>query len=912
MKSWIRDFFITGLLLYAFAWAGLEFYRDLNSQISNEGGEVIGEITFISNSAQRKFSDRAVWGELETSAPLYNYDSLRTIEDSEAVIKLIDGTEITLAANTYIVLEWGEEEKSIEFLGGNISAERSGKGDSTLNIKAEDTVISLDSASVTLDKSKGEAINLSVDEGAIDVTVGNKTQSIKENYRASIEDEITVEQEAVTLKYPANNRLLMTTSASVPVNFKWEQILPLENLVLEIAEQSDFRSAERLTPDPGRSEFSRAVLPGTYFWRIKGNYGDGTPYFSPANRVVLIRDSAPSLQVPQMDEVFQYRKTLPDMAFSWESSGLSNSSRLQVARDAGFTDMLTDLVSGNNFQTVREVPAGEYYWRVIPEYNTATKIAYAQADIRRFRVELNETVEPPTLILPADREQINPLKSREGLRFSWKTDREIGSYHLMIAGDPELTNLIVDQWLNKNTYLMNTLPEQGRYYWQVDGLDKENKAVPPSEIRDFDILAARIYIEPEKPARDSMLIVESYDRTPFSWDSSLEGPYEIQIFREDNALVPLMTQQVLSTPSSLPLPGAGNYYWQVGVLDRDGNTVIKSEQTPFRMADKLNQPEIRLPQADASLSVVGDNALEIQWLPVPGGEYYNAELIPANRNFPTLRKTETTGTSWIIDDKSSLRVGDYTLKIQAFNRIDEEYLNSSDPALRRFSLSKVQGYSKPVLVYPAQEQDLSRLNILEQKPFFRWTQSPPLPIQQIRVSRDPEFATTVLDEQLGVLSRAIPDLPIGTYYLQILSQDSEGNDSPPSSLYTFHITAIPALPPPGVSEPVSGAVIDMQEKDELNFRWTPVNRAEYYDLKLKRNDNGSLVFHQEKLAATGYTFSRLEDLDVGGYTLEIQAFREKDGEIFQQSELHTVPFELTLPEITVLPEILSPELQYAR
>ena len=57
-------------------------------------------------------------GELETSAPLYNYDSLRTIEDSEAVIKLIDGTEITLAANTYIVLEWGEEEQSIEFLGG--------------------------------------------------------------------------------------------------------------------------------------------------------------------------------------------------------------------------------------------------------------------------------------------------------------------------------------------------------------------------------------------------------------------------------------------------------------------------------------------------------------------------------------------------------------------------------------------------------------------------------------------------------------------------------------------------------------------------------------------------------------------------------------------------------------------------
>ena len=56
-------------------------------------------------------------------------------------------------------------------------------------------------------------------------------------------------------------------------------------------------------------------------------------------------------------------------------------------------------------------------------------------------------MEPPVLTLPADREQINPLKSKEGLRFSWKADREIGSYHLVIAEDPELNSLITDQWL---------------------------------------------------------------------------------------------------------------------------------------------------------------------------------------------------------------------------------------------------------------------------------------------------------------------------------------------------------------------------------------------------------------------------------------------------------------------------------
>ncbi len=912
MKSWIRDIFITLLLLSVFTWAGLEFYRDLHSQISNEGGEVIGEITFIRNGAQRKFANRAVWGELETSAPLYNYDSLRTIDDSEAIIKLVDGTEISLASNTYIVLEWGEESQNIEFLGGNISAERKGEGTSKLNIKAEDTIIALDSASVTLNKQEGEEINLSVDDGTIDVTVGDKTQSIEKNFRASIQEDIRVEQEAVTLKTPANNRLLITTAATVPVRFEWEQILPLEKLTLEVAEYQDFRSADRLNPERGTSSYIRDTLPGTYFWRIRGNYADGTPYFSPVNRVILLRDTAPSLRVPTMDEVFEYRKTLPDLAFSWEASGLTNATRLQVATDPDFTNILSDISSSNNFYTLREVPQGDYFWRVIPEYSTATKISYAQPDIRRFRVEYNETVDPPELILPADREQINPLKVRDGLRFSWMADKEISSYHLMVAKDPGMNEPIVDQWINRNSFLMETLPEQGRYFWQVDGLDKENKPVAPSQIRDFTVLAARIYITTLKPESGSLQIVESYDSTPFSWDSSLQGPYEIQIFREENALVPLLTKQIETPSATLPLPGEGNYYWQVAVLNPEGTVDIISDQVPFRMVDRLQKPLIQTPEENANLSILGDNALDIQWLPVPGAFYYNAELVPENPNYPTLRNLNTETTSWKIEDKDRLRAGRYTLSVEALHQIDEDHINRSDTALRPFSLEKVQSYARPVLTYPATGQNISRMTILEQGPSFRWTQSPPLPNQQIRLSRDPNFATTILDEKLSVLNRKIPDLETGTYYLQILSSDDMGNPAPPSILYSFSVTPVPPLPGSAFLEPLEGAVLDMQNRDFLSFRWSPSSGAEYYNLKLFREETDDLVFSQEKLKSTQYTFYKLEDLDVGRFRVEIQSFRERNGQIFQQSSVQTRRFELTLPEITEIPEILSPELQYVQ
>ena len=912
MKSWIRDIFITLLLLSVFAWAGLEFYRDLHSQITNEGGEVIGEITFIENGAQRKFADRAVWGDLETSTPLYNYDSLRTIEDSRATIRLIDGTEISLASNTYIVLEWGEESQNIEFLGGNISAERKGEGTSTLRIKAEDTVIALDTATVTLDKKEGDSINLSVDEGTIDVTVGDKTQSIEKNFRASIQDDIRVEQEAVTLKSPANNRLLVTTAATVPIRFEWEQSLDLENMTLEVAEFQDFRSAERLIPEGNQSFLTRETLPGTYFWRIRGSYGDGNPYFSSANRVVLIRDNSPSLQVPAMDEVFQYRRTLPDLAFSWENSGLTNTTRLQIATDAAFSNLVTDISSSNNFYTQREIPGGDYFWRVIPEYNTASKISYTPPEIRRFRVEYDETVDPPELILPADKEEINPLKVREGLRFSWLADKEISTYHLLVSRDPEMREPLVDEWINRNSYLEEEMPEQGRYFWQVDGLDRENQPVPPSEIRDFTILAARIYITPDKPAPGSLQITESYDSTLFSWDSSLQGPFEVQIFREDNTLVPLLTKRTEPPSATLPLPGEGNYYWQVSVLNEEGLVDIISEQVPFTMVDKLGKPVIQTPQENQSFSLLGDNPLKIQWIPIPDAAYYNAQLVPENPNDPTLRKQGTTEPVWLIEDKARLRAGNYTLSVEAFQPIDEELINQSGVSLRKFTLDRVQSYSRPVLTYPVPGRNLSRMTILEQSPSFRWTQSPPLPKQQIRLSRSADFATTLLDEELTVQNRPIPDLTPGTYYLQILSRDAQDNPAPPSELYSFEVTPVPALPDPSILEPVSGAVLDMQNRDYLTFRWSPSRGAGYYDLKLISEATGNLIIHQEKATGSQYNFSRLEDLDVGFFRVEIRAIREREGEVFQQSSLQTRTFELTLPEITEVPEILSPELQYVQ
>ena len=910
MRSWIRDTLLTLLLVSVFAWAGWKFYEDLNSQIHHDGGEVIGEITFVENGAQRKFEGRALWGELEVSTPVYNYDSLRTIENSQAIVRLLDGTEISLASNTYIVLEWGEDSQNIEFLGGNISAAGS-SGDSNLQIKSEDTVIGLGDASVTLDKSGEEGINLSVDEGSVSVAFGGETTSINENFNASITGELKVEQEAVKLKTPANNRLIVTTSAAVPMTFGWQQLTPLTEARLEIGEYKDFDNFSNFKIEDGASSISLNSLPGTYYWRISGKRPDGTNYHSPANRMVIIRDNAPGPQVPEADERFGFRTTRPDLAFSWESASLSNATRLQVSRDPSFDTLIADVEGPDNFHTLSELEQGIYYWRVQPVYTAADLIAYQKPEVRRFFIERSEEQAPPQLILPAANDKINPLKTEEGLRFSWKADREVGSYHILIASDPEMNRMIRDHWMSRNTFLLEDLPPVGDYYWQVEGMDKENKPVPPSEIRRFSVMEAVLEINPVKPASGSLSVTESFDNVNFDWESTVEGPYRTELFREGYSATPLLSKVSKTDNTTLVLPGPGRYYWQVSALDEKESIVLMSDQSSFEMEQRLFPPSVTAPEKESVFSLLGDSSLDISWLPVNEAEYYTGELTPLNSSFASLKMEPTAGTSWSITDKRLLRAGSYTLQLRAHKTLENGVINTSRDAVVGFTLDRVQDYGAPRIIYPTQKQLITQLTIIDDRPSFRWTQTPVLPRQKLRLARDPNFRSLLLDEELSTLSRPVPELETGTYYLQILSEDAEGNSAPVSDIQAFTITGIPPLPSIRMQTPARDEIIDMEARNNLQFRWTPQADADYYRLALYPEDSERALFGEEKWDNSQYTYNRLEDLDVGRFRFKIQAVREKDGETLQESPVLEVPFELTLPDITEIPDILSPEKQYA-
>jgi outer membrane protein assembly factor BamB len=92
----------------------------------------------------------------------------------------------------------------------------------------------------------------------------------------------------------------------------------------------------------------------------------------------LLLVSAPLLEVRAQSGRAQARQVGPPLRITWKEQPGIRRYRLQIARDAQFTDIVFDkLVYGLEY-TVNELPNGRYYWRIAPAPTEAGQ--YSQAN----------------------------------------------------------------------------------------------------------------------------------------------------------------------------------------------------------------------------------------------------------------------------------------------------------------------------------------------------------------------------------------------------------------------------------------------------------------------------------------------------------------------------------------------------
>ncbi|WP_078125463.1 FecR family protein [Leptospira alexanderi] len=139
--------------------------------------EVIGTILYKSNTVKRKYDSEVVWKEIKIGNSLQNRDTILTSENSQAKIRLLDGSEITIAENSMIFIDYLDNRANLEISAGGLQITRksnSKENTSSLGIRSGDGVLKLVEGVVNVEKKKNQkTLEYAILSGSVKVDPSN-------------------------------------------------------------------------------------------------------------------------------------------------------------------------------------------------------------------------------------------------------------------------------------------------------------------------------------------------------------------------------------------------------------------------------------------------------------------------------------------------------------------------------------------------------------------------------------------------------------------------------------------------------------------------------------------------------------------------------------------------------------------
>lgn len=393
MKLLNNDFFVLGLSAVIITTFSVLLYADFTRKIEVSGVTQIGTITFKRQVAQRKYQAQVVWEDVKQSYPVYNNDSIRTSDESEAVINLHDGTDISVDENSMIMLSMLDGGININFAHGAISANRQNvAGDAALTIITSGAAVSIDRGNIQLAQLENKELDLTVSEGSASVKTDFGESVVNVNEQAIISSdkkEARIVPFKIDLTSPDNNSFVVTDSASAPVKFKWAfSEKSMDEANLQIAYDREFEKIKQTKRIAGLAEASEQLGPGIYYWRLSAlNRASGKTEFSELRKLNIIYSAPAKPLAPLQGESVSSFLSNSSVAFSWSENEMASGYTLEVSDTRDFSNILQTVDTPMRRIALENIEPGVYFWRVKSKINAGGKEIVMQGNPTRFIVE---------------------------------------------------------------------------------------------------------------------------------------------------------------------------------------------------------------------------------------------------------------------------------------------------------------------------------------------------------------------------------------------------------------------------------------------------------------------------------------------------------------------------------------------
>ncbi|XDD50986.1 hypothetical protein AB3N59_04180 [Leptospira sp. WS92.C1] len=359
------------------------FWKEETTGFDEGRKETVGNITFKYRTAQRKFSDRMIWQDVEQNFPIFNHDSVRTDELSEAVVTLVSGTKFELDPRSMIVINLKEEEELLELEEGSVRVQSS---KSVSLISGKNELKSGNESSlfrVTRDETKGENLVESSQGNLKWISSGKETGTIKEGEKARVGNDVLHPiREEWELIEPTDNHRIFPETGEAKIGFRWKSGIGEETGLLEVSLSRSF------TPLILKKEFkgdsSEVHLPeGIYYWRL----------ISFDKKKISGTRKFRILPNPPVTLLFPLKNTSLEgsvlQSFRWKPSRLATGYILEISESTDFKSGLRQLTV---FKTSISIPLseGKYHWRV--RAFSVLPGTSSVSETRSFQVEKTEVV----------------------------------------------------------------------------------------------------------------------------------------------------------------------------------------------------------------------------------------------------------------------------------------------------------------------------------------------------------------------------------------------------------------------------------------------------------------------------------------------------------------------------------------
>jgi len=672
MRLLNKDFFVVCISGAIIAVCAYLLYLDLNSQIIRDDKSAVAFITFRKKIAQRRYSDNSVWEELSNHSPLFNYDSIRTDDNSSAVVTFKDGGEIDIDSNSMIIIVKEGDEVKVNFEGGNISVK---KGTLALSVKADKTSFGLKNGRLSISRNS-DGIAADVEGGSAEVGSAG-VLSDSNSFRFS-GGEMKIEDKNIILKSPVDGEKIITSSSAGDVAFNFDG---LSSSVIELSKTRSFSKIYKTIPSAGSSLVS--LQGGSYYWRVVDKNEK-----SEIRRFSVISDSPVKPVYPENNSQVFFSNSDPVIMMRWSGAESVSDFEVSIASDPEMTNIVKSVKTSARFSSFPVEAEGNYYWSVKANYSGG----FTGSEVVSFSAVKQTRISPPVLISPLNSAKLSVSAVKSGkVRFNWKVST--GKYRIDLAKDSLFNDKIFSKETASNTEVLPPDTAVGTYYWRVAAIDSDGKDSDSSMVRELNILDS-LNLQLISPVTG---FISGSGLLRFRWnDKNMGSLYRIDIAKDNKFKNIVHTSTSMERKTDVSLSDAGKYYWRVFLLGSDESILAESHVEDFRISESLPAPVILSPVNGSNYNLGSPNPITISWKKSAGASTYTVSLkqIVGGEEY-LLFSEKTNKNSLIIRNLSKFKTGKIRAEVKAVKLQKAEIIAESKTDTVVFEFKQSEMLSAP-------------------------------------------------------------------------------------------------------------------------------------------------------------------------------------------------------------------------